>query len=326
VKTYEMNWDCGGCGTKGLLGKTHRHCPVCGMPQDPDKRYFPPDDQKVAVEDHPFVGADKRCRACDAPVVATAAFCGVCGSPTDASREAKRREDVVVQDGAVQPPPGAAPPAPPPSGSKWPWIVGAVVVVGVAIGLMTYSSEAQATLTGRQWSRTIEVETYTLVETGAWRDELPAGVKNKGCVDKERSTRDVPDGETCTTTKSDQGDGTFTEKTSCKPKFKKEPVMDDWCRYDAPKWVTSDTAQASGTAAETPAWPTVQVTGCASLGCTREGARKETYRFEITAADGKAQSCDVDAAVWSGLHEGQAVVVGYGLAGGLTCAGIHAAP
>ena len=27
---YEMLWDCTQCGTTGLLGTTHRHCPSCG--------------------------------------------------------------------------------------------------------------------------------------------------------------------------------------------------------------------------------------------------------------------------------------------------------
>ena len=38
---YEMLWDCPQCGTLGLLGDSHRHCPTCGTAQDPTKRYFP---------------------------------------------------------------------------------------------------------------------------------------------------------------------------------------------------------------------------------------------------------------------------------------------
>jgi len=33
-KTYEMLWDCRYCGTKKLLGKTHRHCLECGGAKD----------------------------------------------------------------------------------------------------------------------------------------------------------------------------------------------------------------------------------------------------------------------------------------------------
>ena len=55
---FEMLWDCPNCGTDKLLGLTHRHCPNCGAAQDPSKRYFPADDQKVAVENHPYQGAE----------------------------------------------------------------------------------------------------------------------------------------------------------------------------------------------------------------------------------------------------------------------------
>ena len=64
-KTYEMMWDCEYCGSDKLLGVTHRYCPECGAAQNPDKRYFPPDDQKVAVQDHKYVGADLKCPACE---------------------------------------------------------------------------------------------------------------------------------------------------------------------------------------------------------------------------------------------------------------------
>jgi len=54
-----MLWDCEFCGTKKLLGKTHRFCPNCGAQQDPKARYFPSDEEKVAVKDHVYVGVDK---------------------------------------------------------------------------------------------------------------------------------------------------------------------------------------------------------------------------------------------------------------------------
>jgi len=61
---YEMVWDCRYCTAKKLLGLTHRHCPNCGAQQDPNARYFPLDHEKVAVQNHEFVGADMQCRYC----------------------------------------------------------------------------------------------------------------------------------------------------------------------------------------------------------------------------------------------------------------------
>ena len=47
---YEMLWDCPQCGTLGLLGDSHRHCPTCGTAQDPTKRYFPTPGEEVEAK------------------------------------------------------------------------------------------------------------------------------------------------------------------------------------------------------------------------------------------------------------------------------------
>src|SRR5690606_40463181 len=49
-KTYEMFWDCEYCGAAKLLGLTQRYCPNCGAPQNPEKRYFPPEHEKRSEE------------------------------------------------------------------------------------------------------------------------------------------------------------------------------------------------------------------------------------------------------------------------------------
>src|SRR3954463_12995645 len=89
-KTYEMQWDCKFCGTKKLLGKTHRFCPNCGAQQDPTWRYFPADSEKVAIQDHIYVGADTICKACQTLNSGKAEFCGNCGAPlSDAAHAAQ---------------------------------------------------------------------------------------------------------------------------------------------------------------------------------------------------------------------------------------------
>src|SRR5512145_2433987 len=82
-RIYEMLWDCKFCDSKKLLGKTHRFCPNCGAAQDASWRYFPSDAEKVAVQDHVYVGADRVCPACSSLSSASAQFCGACGSPLD---------------------------------------------------------------------------------------------------------------------------------------------------------------------------------------------------------------------------------------------------
>ncbi len=86
---YEMLWDCQFCGAKGNLGLSHRFCPNCGAPQNPDSRYYPSDEEKVAVHDHVFVGVDVTCPACNELNSAAAEFCGQCGSPLTEGARAK---------------------------------------------------------------------------------------------------------------------------------------------------------------------------------------------------------------------------------------------
>src|SRR4051812_19922262 len=104
---YEMCWDCKFCGQKKLLGLTHRFCAGCGAPQDPAARYFPSDDEKVAVKDNPFVGVDVACPACKQPMSRAAKCCTNCGGPIDKGAEVARRADVVVPASGAAPFAGA---------------------------------------------------------------------------------------------------------------------------------------------------------------------------------------------------------------------------
>ncbi|MBM4362811.1 MAG: hypothetical protein FJ104_09030, partial [Deltaproteobacteria bacterium] len=110
---YEMLWDCRYCGSKKLLGVTHRHCPSCGAPQDADARYFPADEDRVLAKDHRFAGADVSCPHCTESNGRAAAHCRSCGGPLAGATEVKRRDDVVHDPAAFAgggPPPKAAPP------------------------------------------------------------------------------------------------------------------------------------------------------------------------------------------------------------------------
>ena len=98
-KVYEMLWDCEYCGTKGNLGLTHRFCPNCGAPQNPDSRYYPSDEEKVEVHDHRYVGVDVTCPACNELNSAAAEFCGQCGSPLTEGAKARTLEAQVRHEG-----------------------------------------------------------------------------------------------------------------------------------------------------------------------------------------------------------------------------------
>jgi hypothetical protein len=288
-RTYEMLWDCEFCGSRALLGISHRHCPACGAPQDPESRYFPDEEHKVAVEDHAFVGVDRVCANCDAPSGAAAEFCGGCGAALgDDDRDVGRVADAVV---GAEPAP-VAPTSPPeratPSRARWPWVVGlAAVVVAAVSATLLWTRTDTAQVTGHQWSRVVDVEQFRTVAEAAWCDALPGDAREVRRGRKQRSTRRVADGETCTTTNVDQGDGTFRQVRRCEPRYRDEPVYDAWCDFAVDRWVKAREIVASGAAVEpSPHWPEVAVKECARLGCERPGGRREAYTVLLATQDG----------------------------------------
>jgi hypothetical protein len=314
---YEMMWDCPRCDTKHLLGVTHRYCPACGAPQDPTKRYFPKDEDKVALVDHPYWGIDKKCANCETPNSVAAHFCVSCSSPLDEARSVALK-DAELADGSKAPPLAPAPAAAKKAAKKGGMtgiLVGALVlfvglvVCGGAGAMLFWKREAGLTVAGHAWTREVTIEQYATVKDDAWKADVPANARGVSCVEKERSTTKVADGEDCQTVKVDQGDGSFTEKQKCTTKYREEPVYDDRCSYLVDRWTKGRSARAAGGLAEglaeAPAWPVVTLTCAGSvLGCEREADRSETYTLSFTGDDGAALSCDVAQAKWSTLPVG----------------------
>ncbi|MBK9037022.1 MAG: hypothetical protein IPL61_38195 [Myxococcales bacterium] len=291
--SYEMLWDCPHCDTKKNLGVTHRHCPNCGAPQDATKRYFPSDAERVAVADHAFTGADRVCGSCGAAQSAKAHNCGRCGAPLDGTKAVP----FVVEKQPLKP-----------RGKSWGWyILAAIVLLSVAIWWRCIRKKSiELDVAGHRWATTIAVEEFREVEETKWRNEVPSGARAVSCTSKERSTKSVPDGETCTKVKRDKGDGTFEEVNQCTPKTKKEPVYDDWCGYRIDRWTTVETLKRDGAGLEV-AWPEPPVTtGVTGPGARRAGERKGVYTLEFS--DGKKRrTCDVAEATWRKYKDGQHV-------------------
>jgi hypothetical protein len=294
-----MLWDCKYCGQTKLLGLTHRFCAKCGAPQDASKRYFPPDDEKVAVQDHPFVGADLQCPACHAWNGRAAAHCTNCGGPLAQGASAPL---VAAPGGAT-----FAAPAPPPkkSTSPIPFVVLGVLVlvVGLVATLLLWKKGGAFEVAARTWERTIDVERFGPVHRSAWCDEMPAGTRSVSHHMEQRSSRKIPDGQTCTKKKKDNGDGTYKEITECAPKYKDEPVMGDKCDFDVDEWKTARSVSASGGAKDEPKWPALDLH---PVPREREGARREKYTVTLRdVAAGKTHTCNFDQpARWSGLKDG----------------------
>ncbi|WP_156041314.1 hypothetical protein [Chondromyces apiculatus] len=326
-KTYEMFWDCKYCGQKKLLGLTHRFCANCGAPQDATARYFPSDAEKVAVQDHQYVGADLRCPACSAWNSRNVNCCTQCGGPMAAGKVAQVRADQVRAQGqqfgtenlqdaqrahaqGFMPAHGAPPK--PQTSSALKIILALLVVLGVgALGLVCtcifWTKPAAFQVSGHSWERTVEIESFGPARKSDWCSDMPAGARELSRRKDQRSSKKVADGEDCQTRRKDQGDGTFKETRECKPRYREEPVYAERCEYEINVWSTKGMAKASGSSLnEAPAWPRVDLKRPGTcVGCDREGKRTEKYEVKLVdIKTSKEQRCAFDQPKWSSYAVG----------------------
>ncbi|MSP24874.1 MAG: hypothetical protein EXR75_06845 [Myxococcales bacterium] len=297
-KTYEMLWDCAYCGTQKLLGHTQRYCANCGAPQDPSRRYFPPDDAKVAVEDHAFVGADLACPACQQPMSRAAKNCTSCGSPLEADKQVAMRADQVEGQPAPGLPgtgqhggaaPGGAGAQPKPT-KKIGVVIGLVLfaIVALVIARMTMKKDTTLAVSALSWERTIEIERLTEASETKPCTSVP---RDANITARKTAPRE------CKKRKVDQGDGTFKEKENCT-----EPA--EQCTYLAKTWKRERTLRAAGVKGEPPVWPALTLVRSGNcVGCEREGGKKESFTVSfIDSNDKKTRTCTFDTeAKWAGF-------------------------
>ena len=309
-KTYEMMWDCTYCDAKKLLGKSHRFCPSCGAAQDPTKRYFPPDSEKIAVEDHQYVGKDKICSACDAPNSSKSICCCACGAPLDGSKEVKLQGEEET------------PPPPPTPQKSFTWVI--IAIVGFIIGLIILFSMTESKkvhVTQHSWNRSIELERYKTVQEEDWKSGLSSSAKIIHCRSKEKSTEKVPDGEKCETVKKDNGDGTYNENEQCHTIYKDVPVYADWCTYEQEKWVVFDTEKSTNTGLQ-PTWPTIHIQKCSitAINCEREGNRSEEYIVHMEDENSEKHTCSFEEDIWKQIKDGDTRTMEFGsVTGNIDC-------
>ncbi len=314
AKVYEMLWDCKFCGTKKLLGKTHRFCPNCGAQQDPTWRYFPSDAEKVAVQDHVYVGADKICTACQSLNSGKAEFCGNCGAPqTDAarakqgaSRQKKEGETFETEDlqqrqqVEASPAPVAAPKS---KGLGLPCLLLIILVpllIGGGIFLLSRTETSSAYVTGFRWERTVEIESLQPLPGSGDCGFVPMDAYNVVQRYEQVGARQVPDGQTCEVVQIDQGDGTFREENRCQTVYRDEPVYGNVCYYVVNRWAYSRSVNSSGDKNTQAYWPNVgvQSANCFSLGCERARERGESYWLVLKGDGDRTFECRASYDQW----------------------------
>jgi hypothetical protein len=323
-KTYEMLWDCQFCGTSKNLGLTHRFCPSCGSPQNPDSRYYPSEADMVEVKDHQFVGIDVTCPACNQLNGAASEFCGQCGSPLTEGAKAKTldlqsaalgvafgssgaRDLVKEKHDSEMRRVGVLKDEKSKGGMNWGLfaIIGLVIagLIG-AIVAFTWKTETTLIVTDHQWQRVINIEEYNRFTESNWRDSRPAGddVTMGACREQQRSTRRVADGETCHTVRRDQGDGTFRSEQECTTNYREEAVYDDMCTWTGYRWEFSEARTEEGDLDDSPRWPSItNLNDCQSarVGCEREASREEHYWLFFRGTEDETNyQCDMTEEVW----------------------------
>lgn len=334
---FEMLWDCPQCSTPDLLAKTHRHCPTCGAAQDPQKRHFPKPGQEVEAGGHRFVGADWVCGYCETPNAAAGTFCVNCGGPQEGTKTVK-----LVSDQPPTPAPAAPPGAPPaaPAGARqrgFPWfklMIGLLLAALLGLAALFFSKHDEGVqLVEKTWTREVNVEQFSSVRGSDWCDAMPSDAYQVSRTREQRSTRQIKDGQDCVDVRADMGDGTFTKRRECTPRYRSEPVFDNKCSYRINRWQLLRTERLAGGANLAPAWPAPQLVaspvntflGASPLGQQRLGGRREAYQVSLQSPKGRTWRCELDAAQWQTLREGQTINVKVRGTGGLDCASLGSA-
>lgn len=346
VGTYQMLWDCKYCGTKKLLGLTHKFCPSCGAAQDVSARYFPSDEEAIAVEDHEYTGADKKCGNCGTPNAAKAEFCTQCGSPMkDAQTVSLRSEQVTAEGtsfagdskasakadferqklglaGAAGADAGAN--AEPPASSKKKWyiiggIAGAAVVALIAAIFISRSVEVK--IESHNWERVVKIESFEGRPESAWCSAMPYDAYMVVRKREVSSTNQVADGETCDMVRVDKGDGTFKKERRCKTKYKSVPVYSDKCYYRVDRWQHKRDIVARGGLNDPIAWPAVNIRAGNCRGCERESGRSEAFNLVLAQVKNpdKKHTCAYPEATWRAIPDGAVKKIKVRMIGGAKC-------
>lgn len=335
--TYQMLWDCKYCGTKKLLGVTHKFCPSCGAAQDTNARYFPSDEEAIAVEDHEYTGADKKCGNCGTANAAKAEFCTQCGSPMkDAKTVALRSEQVAGVAGfgadskagakadfdaqkSGTPQVSAEPPK---SNKKW-YYIGGGIAAGLAIllTLVFMSRSIEVKIDNHVWEKTVKIESYKARAQSSWCDAMPFDATFAIRKREVRSHEKVADGESCTMARVDKGNGTFKKEKRCSTKYKDVPVYGDKCYYRVNRWGHERDIKATGGLAQAPVWPQVFIRAGNCLGCEREAGRSEVYTLNMTEVKktDKKHSCSYPEAQWRAIPDGAVKKLKVRIVGGAKC-------
>lgn len=329
----EGRWDCPQCGYVGNLGRDVV-CRGCGKPRDEDVEFYLPEDAPEVTDEQMLTdakaGPDWLCPYCGDSNRAHWTTCKGCGAPREG---AEVRETGLVSEKkkkkAAKKPRREPPPAPAAKGGMGKFaIIGAVGVVLLIICLafaMCSSREAQLTVAGFEWERTIEIERLNTLTEEGWEGELPADadiLSSERAIHHydqvidhyETKSRQVEErvkvGEYVCDQK-DLGNGYFEDVYCDKyetryrteeyeaPVYRDEPVYKTKYTYEIDRWQRERVERASGTD-KMPEWPEVNLKNK-----EREGERTEKYIVHFADDEGETYPYKTNYEEWREFTEGE---------------------
>ncbi len=333
IRIIEGTWNCTSCDAKGILAR-HKKCPTCNNPRELTGKESEFDFGGVDAQS----GKSLQEGVTDEKALELAAagadwFCAYCGAANRGDQprckhcSAERGEDAGKMP---EEKPAAAPQPPPPAPKKKK--VGCMVAGGAFLFLFsccgifgfwaTQTHDVKGRVARTEWQRVLHQERFLPTTKEGWQDELRlsssrmptngsgevAGVENiRGCVSRQRGTRQVADGtervcrtktrkvacgteEKCTRKKLDNGfvreecdDVTkycseSYQDCQTETRYRTEPVYAQKCSYDTFEWRGVDRHTATGHD-ESPRWPDV-----ANVGPHERLRREETYAVHVEYA------------------------------------------
>ena len=211
--------------------------------------------------------------------------------------------------------------------------LGSILAIVLIIGIISIFTPKMHTVTvdGFYWERSIDVEKLTTVNESDW--DLPSGGRLQRTAEEIRSYKDVFDHyetktrqvaeqvldhyETVVTGYTDNGNGTFSEKTEQRPVYRTEyrtetyeepvyksvPVYDTKYYYEIDKWLHEKYITTKGDD-QSPEWGVYE---CEDK--ERLGSRSETYKIYVTDEKDKQDEYTLDLNEWKELKQGDKIKV-----------------